>query len=124
MAREVVLKHKQGSTWRQTLRLKADGAARDLTGWKVRGAIRKTMTSVNAEVEFDSDAGTVEITEATGTMVFVIPSDVSSALDTDNKLVEWVFDFELYDDTVSPELVEGKTEYTFKVQISPDGTRA
>jgi hypothetical protein len=117
---------KAGGTWRITLRLKRDGVERDLTGaegWTgVRGAIRRETSSTAVEVAFDSGDGTVEIDG--GALTFVAPSDVTEALDTENLRVEWVFDFYLYDGSVTPERREAKPAYTIPIVIEPSAVRA
>lgn len=127
MSSDVSLKLPQGATWRQKLRLKTGpvGArvARNLTGWKVRGSIRKRMADTAAVATFDSDDATVEITPLAGEIVFVLDSVSSAALPTENKECRWVFDFELYDDGEVPELVERKPGWTLPVVVTPNVTR-
>lgn len=124
---EVVLHLKQGDTWKQVFVLAAGpvpvsqgGPPRNITE-KARGRLfsidsgarttRAEWNSANAgEVTIDGDAGEVTF--------HMSSTDTAAISGVGSQEQRWLFEFELYDDAVSPEYVE--TILTYPIIIEPD----
>lgn len=93
----------------------------NLTGYKARMQIRETLPDDDILVTLTTENGGITITEITGLVDLVISAADTAALDIDFDVAQWVYDLEIYDDTVSPVYVERIAEGT--VVVFPEVTR-
>jgi len=84
----------QGATLRDSFTYKdSDGVAINLTGYSARSQIRASPSAPTAILSTSTQAGTIVITAATGTIAFAVSATTTAALTPGN----YVWDLELVD---------------------------
>lgn len=78
----------------------------DLTGYKARMHIREELPSTTTVLELTTENDRITITPATGLVDLAISAVDTEALELNYDVVTWVYDLEIYDETVSPTYVE------------------
>lgn len=93
----------------------------DLTDYKARMQVRETLADDDILITLTTENGSISITALSGYVNLLISAADTAALDTDFDVVQWVYDLEVYDDTVSPTYVERIAEGV--VLVFPEVTR-
>ena len=93
----------------------------NLTGYKARMQIRESLDNDTVLLELTTENGGITTTSADGYVDLTVSAEDTAALDTDFDVAQWVYDLEIYDDTVSPVYVERIAEGT--VVVFPEVTR-
>lgn len=120
MSRRYDLTVYQGETFDLLLRLKNEnGTPFDLTGWQVRGQIRKTRRSVDVVANFEF----VISNPITGEIQVILPFDVTEAIPAGETVSDlrsrYVYDIEIFNSqtNVVKRILEGY------VRVSPEVTK-
>ncbi len=116
----------QGATWDIEIVLRnpppptGDGTPINITGKKARMQVRRKITDADPVLTIPSTDFT--ITGVQGRIFGRVSAAATAALPTGLKRQTWVYDLELFDDAVSPEVVDRVAEG--KVKVFPNVTRA
>lgn len=114
----------QGATWepdpiifRNPDPPDGDGTPIDLTGKKARFEMRAKASSSVVLLAFSTDTGWITPLGVDGALKPKVPSTTTTALPTGRRKRKWVGKFEIYDDSVTPTLVDRVIEA--KITVVP-----
>lgn len=93
----------------------------DLTNYKARMQVREDLANDTILITMTTENGCISITAASGYVNLLLSAAATEDLDTDFDVAQWVYDLEIYDDTVSPTYVERIAEGV--IVVFPEVTR-